>query len=342
MSMTTLVAVSGSSGFIGSAVIRAFESAGYTTVGLDLHDPTPGSAPTHFYRGDIRNPDWCTKLTAGCDLVIHAAGAVPLSKSKDIFSVNVAGSANLAAAAKDAEVFVHLSSTAVYGLPAVLPASTATSPTPFESYGRSKLLAEQAVATALPRTTRLAVLRPCPVLSPARGGAFSLLFDALAAGVTLPVFGSRTTIQLLHLEDCVTAVLKAVSPGYTTPVLNLGAHSPAPLADHLRELAHDTGSPSRVRVLPARLATNLASAAASLDLVPLSPWHARTYGSSHVIDLTESASAGFVPNFSNYETLLEAYTGRGTLRGSSPNTAPLDSRRWLGALRMLSLPALRR
>jgi nucleoside-diphosphate-sugar epimerase len=340
--MTTLVAISGSSGFLGSALVRAFESSGFTTVGLDLNEPHPDSAPSHFYRGDIRDAAWCTKLAAGCDIVVHTAASVPLAKSKDVFAVNVSGSANLASAAKDAEVFVHLSSSAVYGRPRVLPVPTTADLSPIEPYGRSKLLAEQAVATALLPGTRLTILRPRTIISPSRGGIFSVLFDAIASGSALPVFGARTTVQFLHLGDCVSAVLMAASPGYSTPILNLGAHSPSPLADHLRELVHDTGSRSKVCVLPSRLASSLATAASTLGLLPFAPWHTKTYGTSHVVDLTESAAAGFVPRFSNYEALLEAYTERSALLGSSPHTTVLDSKMSTYVLRVLSGVSCRR
>lgn len=310
---------------MGSALIRAFEDQGLTTVGLDVVPPPPGSEPSQFYLGDVRSPDWCRRLTAGCSIVVHAAASVPLARSKDVFSVNVLGSTNMAAAATDAEVFVHLSSTAVYGCPGSIPVSVNSPLAPLEPYGRSKLLAEQAVSSTLDPSTKLVILRPRTILSPERGGIFSALFDALSSGSALPVFGSSTVIQLLHVSDCVAAVLLAASPGSLPGVLNLGAHSPEPLAEHLRSLVHDTKSSAKVCVLPPRLASSLATLASSSGFLPYAPWHTKTYGTSNVVDLAESRSMGFVPKVSNYDALLDAYLSRKSLPGSSPHTSSMDS-----------------
>jgi nucleoside-diphosphate-sugar epimerase len=333
--VSTLVAISGSSGFLGSALVRAFEDQGLTTIGLDLHDPPASCQPTHFYKGDLRDEKWCQKLTAGCSIVVHAAASVPLAKSKDLFSVNVEGSSTLASASADAEVFVHISSSAVYGRPAVVPVSVSGPLRPVEPYGRSKLLAEQAVSSMLPSSTRLVVLRPRTILSPDRGGIFSVLFDSISRNSAVPVFGSQTTIQLLHLTDCVDAVLAATSPSFPAATLNLGAHSPLPLATHLRDLVDATGSTSKICVLPPRLASTLASAASSAGLLPYAPWHTKTYGVSHVLDLTDTTALNLTPKFSNYETLYDAFTNRRLLTGNSPHTSALSSPLSRSALWML-------
>jgi nucleoside-diphosphate-sugar epimerase len=323
--MPTTVAVTGSSGFLGAALVARFESMGVRTIGLDLADPAAGCAPSQFYRGDIRDTRWCEKTAAGCDVVIHAAAAVPLTKDRAMHEINVTGARNIAAAARGAAAFIHISSSAVYGVPATLPVRTTAPLRPVERYGRSKLLAEHAVRDALGDATRLTVLRPRTVVAPSRGGLFSFLFDAIHAGTALPVFGADTVIQFVHLDDVVDAVVTAAAPSFTTGVVNLGAPDPRPLAIHLAELVAHANSDAAVWVLPPRLASWAAGALCATNVLPFAPWHTKTYGRSFVVDLEELRASGIEPKFSNHATLLDAFDRHRVLDGASPHTAALSS-----------------
>lgn len=333
--MSNLVAITGSSGFLGAALVARFESLGIHTVGLDLRDPDPTSEPSQFYRGDIRDPRWCVKALAGCDLVVHAAAAVPLTRHAEMHEINVTGSHNVAMAAQNAKTFLHVSSSAVYGIPSSLPVRTTDQLKPVERYGRSKLLAENAVRTALSPSTRLTILRPRTVIGPTRGGLFSFLFDSIRAGTALPVFGDATVIQFVHVDDVVDAVVVASDTGFDAPVVNLGATDPRPLSEHLARLVAETGSDAKVCALPPRIAAGTATALCVAGVLPFAPWHTKTYGRSFVIDLDESAGFGIVPRFSNHETLRDAYDNHAQLDGSTPHTTPLRNPLLSGALRAL-------
>src|SRR6185436_10728422 len=62
------VGVTGSEGFLGSAVVAAFEAAGHEARKLDIRLPAgaPGS-------GSILDPDTTRRFAEGCDGVIHLA-----------------------------------------------------------------------------------------------------------------------------------------------------------------------------------------------------------------------------------------------------------------------------
>jgi nucleoside-diphosphate-sugar epimerase len=72
-----------------------------------------------FIKGDIRDKAIVEKAMQGINLVIHTASALPLYTFEDIFSTGVDGTKNLLEAAEKATIerFVHISSTAVYGIP---------------------------------------------------------------------------------------------------------------------------------------------------------------------------------------------------------------------------------
>ena len=69
--------------------------------------------------GDIRDMDAVRVAMEGVDLVVHAAAALPLYSAEEIFSTDVDGIRNVLEAAYETGVdrLVHISSTAVYGIP---------------------------------------------------------------------------------------------------------------------------------------------------------------------------------------------------------------------------------
>ena len=69
--------------------------------------------------GDIRDMDAVRAAMEGVDLVVHAAAALPLYSAEEIFSTDIDGIRNVLEAAFEAGVdrLIHISSTAVYGIP---------------------------------------------------------------------------------------------------------------------------------------------------------------------------------------------------------------------------------
>lgn len=320
--MTRTIAISGSSGYVGAGLVRLVERLGWRTVGLDRIDPPVGAEPSTFIRGDVRDGDDCAALVRGVDAVVHAAASVPLTRAKDLVDINVRGTYTLAQASRGVDRFVQISSSAVYGKPATLPVTTESPTAPVEEYGWSKLLAERAAMEALEGTdTACTIIRPRTVVDVGRGGIFSFLFEAIRNGLAVPVFGARTTIQLAHLDDLGDLIVSALDGGIRAPVVNLGTNSVAPLALELERLIEAVNSSARVLILPERPATLAAVAAVRTGVLPFSMWHARTYGASNVIDLSELMRAGFTPLRSNHDCLAEAYNA--DTHGRSVHTGTL-------------------
>ncbi|MBI5136066.1 MAG: SDR family oxidoreductase [Nitrospirae bacterium] len=131
--------VTGSAGFIGSALVEALVLDGFFVRGLDDMSTgkqenldelaaLPGAgAGYEFILGDIRNLDTCRAAMDGIDYVLHQAalGSVPRSIEDPITSdqVNVGGTLNVFVAARDAGVkrVVYAASSATYGDEPTLP-----------------------------------------------------------------------------------------------------------------------------------------------------------------------------------------------------------------------------
>lgn len=115
------VLITGGSGFLGINLIRYLLNKGVKDIrSIDL---VPFDYPERDridgVVGDIRDKAAMARVSEGRDWVIHAAAALPLYSEEDIFSTDVQGTSNVleAARAVNADRFVMISSTAVYGVP---------------------------------------------------------------------------------------------------------------------------------------------------------------------------------------------------------------------------------
>ena len=84
----------------------------------------------------------------GCDVLVDNAALVPVTRASEVEYrwVNLEGCrATLDAAAEEGAYVLHISSSAIYGVPRELPVTTETPFAAFEPYGRSKAEAERLV-----------------------------------------------------------------------------------------------------------------------------------------------------------------------------------------------------
>src|ERR1039458_4224983 len=70
-------------------------------------------------KGDIREQNTVDQAVKGVDIIVHTAAALPLYRPEDIFSTDIIGTRLLLESAERNKVkrFIHISSTAVYGIP---------------------------------------------------------------------------------------------------------------------------------------------------------------------------------------------------------------------------------
>ena len=148
------VLVTGATGFLGQGIVTSLRAAGHRVIGASR-----GSADgLESVRLDVTSREDCARAfrQAGpIDTVVHAAALahVRLSEADEerCHDVNVAGTANVLAAAQDAGVkrFVFISSVMVYGeldLPRGVTEERALRA--MGAYGRAKIMGEDACETA--------------------------------------------------------------------------------------------------------------------------------------------------------------------------------------------------
>ncbi|KKK19600.1 hypothetical protein ARAM_000360 [Aspergillus rambellii] len=203
------IVISGGCGFVGAATARAFAEryADCAITIIDLHPPNPAHpVPDHtsFIQLDITNADQVSKACQQVrpDVVIHTAGLVPVlaerfgrGLEKDVWRINVEGTRNMLAAAKESGVkaFVYTSTCCVVtdqmGMP--YPNIDERWPTPRTSliYGESKAAAEAMVLQESCNTMATCALRPSVLCGPGDYQLVPAIHACIAKGETPFVIG---------------------------------------------------------------------------------------------------------------------------------------------------------
>lgn len=303
--------VTGGSGFLGNLIARRLLARGEEVKILDIWEDPTRPREIEYIHCDIRDREGVARAMRGIDMVHHNVALVPLTKSgKKFWEVNVGGSRIAAEEARRSgvRVFVHMSSSSLFGAPSSCPITEQTPPRPIEVYGRGKLAGEQAVREVFADgTTPLIVIRPRTILGEGRLGIFQILFEWISEGRNVYVIGDGNVLfQFVHAHDLMDAYLLAMDKGQPG-VYNVGSDRFGTLREGLENLIRHAGSPSRVKGLP--VWPSIASLRL-LDLIgmsPLAPWHYLTYHKAFHFDVSPLLRLGWKPRYSNDEMFRECY-----------------------------------
>jgi nucleoside-diphosphate-sugar epimerase len=303
------VLVTGGSGFLGQYLATYLQKQGKEVVIFDLLDPERQSSS--FIKADIRDLDSCIEATRNVRAVYHNVAQVPLAKNKDLFrSVNIDGTKNIleASAINKVENFVYTSSSAVYGLPNIMPANNSDNLLPIEEYGRTKLQGEQIVDSYRDRLNNTSIVRPRTILGSGRLGLFSILFDWISEGLDVFVFDDGDKpYQFIHASDLVKGIAASGDVfGHTT--FNLGALQFNSLRDDLEALCVHAGTGSRVRSIPSFLVKKPLLIGSKFNLIPFASYQLLLYSQAMYFDSSKDwKSLGVTPEHTNSSALIESY-----------------------------------
>jgi nucleoside-diphosphate-sugar epimerase len=306
-----LALVTGGSGYFGCTVVGALRARGWRVRVLDLVDVEDRPHDVELVLGDIRDPVAVRRACRDADVVHHNVAQVPLAKDRHLFeSVNVGGTRTLLEACLEARVrkVIHVSSSAVFGVPPRNPVGHDVVPRPREPYGRAKREAEVAVEQAVARGLDATIVRPRTILGHGRLGIFQILFELVRLGRPVYVLGrGDNRYQFVHADDLADACLRAADRAGPA-VYNIGAARFGTMRELLEALVRHAGTRSRVRSLPMRPAVLAMRATSLLGLSPLGPYHALMYGRSMFFDIVrERRELGWEPRYGNEEMICESY-----------------------------------
>ena len=179
-------ALTGANGFVGGRLRRHLERHGWRVVPW-TRQPQPGTDAVAFHLGQQIQPNQFKRV----DALVHCAYDFGPLHWQDIRAVNVAGSQNLFAAARDA------------GVRSVVFISTLSAFAGCRSlYGKAKLEIE-----GMAQSVGAFVIRPGLVYSDDPGGMFGRLLHQVRAARVIPtMWGGRQTQYLVHDKDLGTLV----------------------------------------------------------------------------------------------------------------------------------------
>jgi len=309
------VLITGGSGFLGINLCRYLHARGYRINVLDLvdFDYSDMAGKVRFFKGDIRNPGDMKKAMEDCSIVVHTAAALPLYKPEDIYSTDVQGTENVLKTASELGIprVVHISSTAVYGIPDHHPLFEDDKLDGVGPYGKAKIKAEEVCLEYRKKGMCVPILRPKSFVGPERLGVMAIYYNWIKDGASVPIVGNgRNRYQLLDVEDLCEAIYLCMTKpsGVVNDTFNIGAKEFTTMAEDFGSVLHYAGYGKRIVPVPARPLIVVLKVLEFLKLSPLYKWVYETAPEDSFVSVEKAEKKlGFVPKYSNKQALVRNY-----------------------------------
>lgn len=306
--------VTGGAGFMGINLIRYLLAQGHSVRSYDTQPFNyPEADQIDILHGDVRDTSLHDRAFDGVDVVVHCAAALPLASPEEIHSTNTGGTKAMLETAQEKGVdrFIHISSTAVYGVPDHHPLFETDPMHGVGPYGISKVAAEHVCEAIREQGLCLTVIRPKSFVGPERLGAFELLYDFAYDGHNFPVLGKGDNrYQLLDVDDLCQAVLLCANGDkeLVNDTFNVGAARFGSLRDGFQAVLDRAGHSKRVIGFPAGPAIALLRLLEVLRLSPLYQWIYETAAKESFVSVDKITDRlGYAPEHSNEEALVRNY-----------------------------------
>ena len=215
--------VTGGSGFLGGALIRALKRRGDRVVALARSETAAQRlaqlGADEITWSDLSRPEALRKGMDGCDCVFHAAGLVAQWGHPEDFSrVHVTGTRNAVDAARAAGVarFVHVSTEQVLsGRRPLVNVDETSAPTGGTRtlYGESKARGEELVLAENDQALCTVVVRPRLIWGPGDTSVLPHIIAAIRHGRFAWVGGGRYLTSTCYVDNAVEALLLAANKG---------------------------------------------------------------------------------------------------------------------------------
>ena len=307
--------ITGGAGFLGINVARYLLERKHEVVSLDLVDfdyPDCRDKITEV-KGDIRDKATVDKAMEGINVVIHTAAALPLYSPEEIYSTDIEGSKLLLESAHrhGVERFIHISSTAVYGIPDHHPLYEDDKLDGVGPYGKSKIQAEEECIKYRAKGMCVPVIRPKSFVGPERLGVFALFYDWAKDGRGFPMIGDgNNRYQLLDVEDLCDAIYACavLDKDKVNDTFNIGAKEYTTMKEDYQAVLDEAGFGKKIKGLPEKPIIWTLRVLEALKLSPLYKWVYETASKDSFVSIEKAEKIlGYKPKYSNKDALIRNY-----------------------------------
>ncbi len=306
--------ITGGAGFLGINLARYLLARGHKVTSLDIAPfDYPEKSQITEITGDIRDRAAVDKAMQGINIVIHTAAALPLYSEADIMSTDLDGTRNMIDSAFKAGVerFVHVSSTAVYGIPDHHPLLETDKLDGVGPYGKAKIAAEEVCFEYRRKGMCVPVIRPKSFIGPERLGVFALFYDWAKDGHGFPMLGSgNNRYQLLDVEDLCDAIYLTCTLDKTiaNDTFNIGAKEFTTMKEDYQAVLDYAGFGKKITGLPAGPAIMTLRVLEALKISPLYKWVYETASKDSFVSIEKAEKVlGYKPKYSNKQALIRNY-----------------------------------
>lgn len=216
------VLVTGGTGYLGRAIVRAMAAHGYEAT-VFARTATTSGLPGRRIDGDIRDRGAVRQAAAGADAICHTAALVSLWRRRraDFDDVNVGGVETILSVARELSIPRVVYTSSFLALP---PAGRET-PLRANDYQRTKVDARAAVSRAAAAGVPVISLVPGVIYGPgseSEGNLVGRLLRDYTSGRLPGVVGGDRIWSFAHVEDVAAAHVSAVRRGLPGTEYHLG------------------------------------------------------------------------------------------------------------------------
>ncbi len=306
--------ITGGSGFLGINLIRYLLKRGHKVKSIDLEIfDYPEKDKVQTFLNDIRDVSAVDEIMNDVDIVVHCAAALPLYSKEDIFTTDVDGTRNIleSASKHGVERVIHISSTAVYGIPDHHPLQENDKLVGVGYYGEAKILAEKECLKYREKGMCIPIIRPKSFIGPERLGVFALFYDWAKDGHNFPMIGSgKNRYQLLDVEDLCESIYLCATLDKTkvNDIFNIGATEFTTMKEDYQAVMDRAGFNKKIIGLPAYPVICILRFLELLKLSPLYKWVYETASKDSFVSTKKAKEIlGWKPKYSNKQALIRNY-----------------------------------
>lgn len=212
------VLVTGGTGFLGRAVVRALISRGHAPVVFArsagrLGQSDRGDGEIEAIGGDVRSPDQLVRASRGCDAICHTAALVTVWRPRraDFDDVNVGGLENVLAVAREQHLRVVYTSSFL-----ATPPRGSNEPVQLNDYQRTKVIADGVARRRAAEGAEIVIVYPGVIYGPGPLTEGNLLGRMIAdhlAGKLPGLIGADRIWSYSFVEDVAEGHVAALEKG---------------------------------------------------------------------------------------------------------------------------------